>query len=156
VLVSVKLILLATEREPFRRGLLWQAKNPDKVLKTAAKARNKAKDGKRFYCNDCDMSFASQSALNKHNNCSEHKKRAASIEKPAITKSAVAVHLVRADTRAKKTFSCQSCDKVFPNDWSLQRHLDTPLHKKKLLIYSNRAPQMISPPLHHTYRHTTY
>ncbi|KIV86508.1 hypothetical protein PV11_02118 [Exophiala sideris] len=50
----------------------WSVKNEDKVLKIAAKVRNKAKNEKRFICEDCQLPFASQFALDKHNKTQAH------------------------------------------------------------------------------------
>ena len=110
---------------------VWSLKNPDKVLKTAEKVRNKAKDEERFYCDTCEQALASQNALDKHYHTQAHQDRAAGLEKPAITKSAVAVNAVRAEAVKNKTHYCSVCDKAFGNDFSLQRHLTTALHAKK-------------------------
>lgn len=110
----------------------WADNNPNKVLKIAAKVRNKAKDDKRFYCEDCEMALASQSALDKHNNTTEHMKRVVGIENSAPSRSAVSVAAIRKEAVANKTHYCSTCDKAFINDWSLQRHLATSLHAKRL------------------------
>jgi hypothetical protein len=110
----------------------WNYKNPDKVLKIAAKVRNKAKDEERFYCDDCRQPFASQSALDRHNHTQSHVDCVAGLEKPAITKSAIAVNAVREQAKNDKLHHCSACDKSFGNDYGLQRHLATPLHAKKL------------------------
>jgi hypothetical protein len=86
----------------------WNHKNPDKVLKIAAKVRNKAKDEQRFYCDDCQQPFATQSALDKHNSSRSqtHLDRVAGIEQSTITKSAIAVNAVREQAKKDKTHYC--------------------------------------------------
>ena len=110
----------------------WSDKNPDKVVKIAAKVRKKAKDEQRFYCDDCQQAFAAQTALDKHKTCQRHLRRVAGFEQPAITKSAIAVNAVKAQARKNKTHYCSVCEKAFGNDSELQRHLATTLHSKRL------------------------
>jgi len=112
--------------------MAWSEKNPNKVLKIAAKVRNKAKDEQRFFCDDCQLPLATQSALDKHYKTQAHLDRAAGIEKTPITRSAVTVKAVRQKAKDNKLHYCAVCDKSFNNDWSLQRHLGTPLHAKRL------------------------
>ena len=110
----------------------WNEKNPEKMLETAAKVRAKALDEQRFYCSTCQMALQSATALDIHNKTRYHLDRVAGIEKPPITKSAVAVKKVTDNARKNKTHYCSTCQKSFGKDWDLQRHLKTPLHAKRL------------------------
>lgn len=110
----------------------WSHKNPDKVLKTAAKVRNKAKDNQRFFCDDCQQPFATHSALGKHNNSQQHLDCVAGLEEPTMTKNTIAVQIVREQAIKDQTHYCSVCEKAFGNDNGLQRHLATPLRAKKL------------------------
>ena len=109
------------------------------MLKIAAKVRNKAKDEQRFYCDDCQKPFATQSALDKHNNSQTHLDRVAGIEQSTITKSAIAVNTVREQAKKDKTYYCSVCDKAYGNDYNLQRHLATALHAKRLAKSTGNA-----------------
>ncbi|KAL8742197.1 MAG: hypothetical protein Q9184_008291, partial [Pyrenodesmia sp. 2 TL-2023] len=59
----------------------WGEKNPSKVLKIAKKVRVKAKESRSFFCADCDMPFASASALDKHLKTTAHRNQVAGIMK---------------------------------------------------------------------------
>ena len=111
----------------------WATRNQDRVLDIAAKVRVKAKDSKRFYCPPCDVSLASQFALDKHKSTKLHKETAAGSNPRARVESAsnIKQRAARAKRVGAGNFSCQPCDKIFPNDWSLQRHLSTNLHQKR-------------------------
>lgn len=109
----------------------WAEKNRDKVNRTAAKTKAKAKDLRRFYCDTYELPLQSQAMLDKHLLSVSHQDRAAGIEKPAITKSAVAVKAVRAQAKLEKLHFCEPCNKPFNNEWSLKRHEDTALHAKR-------------------------
>jgi hypothetical protein len=109
----------------------WRYRYPNRVLKTAEKTRNKAKAEARFRCDICEQNLATQVALDKHNDTQAHLARVAGLQKPEITKSAVAVKAVRKQAKDDKLHYCSVFAKAFNNDWSLQRHLATPLHAKK-------------------------
>lgn len=114
---------------------IWATKNPDRVLSIAAKVRTTAKNSKRFHCDVCDMSLATQSALDKHNRTQAHRDIVTGT-RPLVLVETVAnanQNAYRASRKASGQWSCQPCGKTFPNDWSLQRHLATSLHRKRCL-----------------------
>lgn len=114
----------------------WSEKNPSKVLKTAKKVREKAKESRLFVCDDCDIPFATAHALEKHLKCKVHLDKVTGIEKAPSKKTVATYREKRIQTTKEKAFYCSACDKAFPNDWSLTRHNDTKLHAKRLLRQS--------------------
>ncbi|PSK57848.1 ATP synthase subunit beta, mitochondrial [Elsinoe australis] len=112
----------------------WADKNRDKVNRTAAKTKAKAKNLRLFYCDTYELPLQSQAMLDKHLLTVSHQDRAAGIEKPAITKSAVAVKAVRTQAKLEKLHFCEPCNKPFDNEWSLKRHEGTALHAKRLTL----------------------
>ncbi|KAF5696940.1 hypothetical protein FGLOB1_13135 [Fusarium globosum] len=57
----------------------WSLKNPDKVLKIAAKVGEKNESTNRFVYGTCEEPFQTQAALDAHLNTEKHAKRAAGI-----------------------------------------------------------------------------
>ncbi|KAI4242723.1 MAG: hypothetical protein L6R42_010929 [Xanthoria sp. 1 TBL-2021] len=110
----------------------WSEKNPSRVLEIAEKVRVKAKESRTFFCTDCDMPFASASALDKHLKTIKHRNQVAGIKKAPSKPSVATVAAKRIQTINQKTFYCSACDKAFPNEHSLTRHEATNLHKKRL------------------------
>lgn len=106
--------------------------DPDYILGIAKKVRNTAKSLRRFECQDCDLVFASDSALQKHNRSKTHADCLAGKSKGPLSQYAVNLQVARAKNRASGMFHCRPCNKDFGNDWSLRRHKDTPLHARKL------------------------
>lgn len=111
----------------------WGEKNPDKVLKICKKVRAKAKESRSFFCTDCNMPFASASALDKHFKTTAHRNQVAGIKKAPSKPSVAALAAKRIQTAKEKTFYCSPCEKAFQNEYSLTRHEATNLHKKRLL-----------------------
>ncbi|KAK4890838.1 hypothetical protein LTR27_010539 [Elasticomyces elasticus] len=117
-------------RERIERNA-WAEKNRDRVNKTAAKVRAKNKESNNFRCDPCDMTFQGRTAVELHEATQSHADCLAGIVKPAISTKALGVKAERAQAKADKLHFCTPCDKPFENDWSLNRHLNTPRHKKK-------------------------
>lgn len=109
----------------------WNEENRDQYNKTAERTRNKAKALERFFCDDCEIPFATDFALKKHKNSQTHKDTIAGIKKPPMQKGSIARAAVSSRAISNRDFFCSVCTKPFPNDWSLQRHLKTDLHKRK-------------------------
>lgn len=109
----------------------WSAKNLDKVNKTAAKVRQKNISSRRFHCADCDKSFQSQDALDKHLTRQAHADVLAGIKLAPMSASAQALKKKRQENRDKCLHKCVSCDKSFDTEWSLKRHFETPYHQKR-------------------------
>jgi hypothetical protein len=111
---------------------VWAEKNPDKVLKIGEKALNKAKEDHRFYCVDCEVALATALALESHSKSLQHLERVVGIPKAHPHPHSASNALHKMQRINAKEFHCSPCDKSFPNQWSLSRHVDTNLHKKRL------------------------
>ena len=117
----------------------WRYKNPDKVHKTQAKTRNKAKDEQRFFCDDCQQAFATQYALNSHKNSQTHLDSVAGLKKTTITAKSSAQKADRKQALEDKTYYCSICDKPFGAKHGLDRHVLTSTHAKKLAMSTGNA-----------------
>lgn len=108
----------------------WAAKHRDKVNKTAKKVKTKAKTEQRFYCGVCEMPLQSQAALDKHLASESHANRAAGTEKSETSQYSINRKTKRAKAKAKGKHHCHTCNKGFGTEWDLNRHKNTPSHKK--------------------------
>jgi len=115
-----------------RRKLEWSKKNSDRVLKTAERVRNKAKELHRFRCEDCDISLATASGLESHKMSQSHKDCLAGIDKAEPNKYVIARKAKSTLSRESGEFHCSACKKSFGKQWDLDRHLATKLHRKRL------------------------
>lgn len=123
---------VAYKRKVTSDKLVWSEKNKDKVLKTAAKVRNKAIAAKRFHCTDCNMSLQSQAALDAHLITQAHLDQVAGVKRTSSNLKALEqTNARRHAQKAEKLFKCEICDKAYPDDWSLRRHLAGPMHIKR-------------------------
>ncbi|KAG7407727.1 ATP synthase subunit beta [Fusarium oxysporum f. sp. rapae] len=84
----------------------WANKNLDKVNKNAAKVRQKNKSSRRFHCDECQESFQSQHALDKHLTTQRHADVLAGVQASPLSAYAQNLKDKRQDTLEKGLFTC--------------------------------------------------
>ncbi|KAL9563238.1 hypothetical protein ACKAV7_012605 [Fusarium commune] len=89
----------------------WANKNLDKVNKNAAKVRQKNKSSRRFHCDECQESFQSQHALDKHLTTQRHADVLAGVQSSPLSAYAQNLKDKRQDTLEKGLFTCAPCNK---------------------------------------------
>jgi hypothetical protein len=111
--------------------LVWTDKNRAKVTKQAAKTRAKAIASDRFRCETCSISLQSQLALDKHLVTQAHQDCVNGIVKGPKSQKAINDAKAKAQAKMDSVHRCEPCNKSFPNDWSLTRHINTGLHERR-------------------------
>lgn len=111
------------------------ARRTGKVLDTAAKTKQKAKESQRFFCEYCGLSSSSQANHDVHLTTQGHLDRVQGIEKAAPSAAVLAqaskMKDKRATAKSNNAFHCPICDTSFGNKRCLDRHLRGPMHEKR-------------------------
>lgn len=115
------------------------AENRENEAARSAVNRAEVHASKKYECSDCEITLQSSEALEKHLKSRAHQDVVDGELKGPITKSAVAVKAVRAAAKANKTYWCSTCSKAFNNDWSLTRHCEGVLHKRRIAHPGGKA-----------------
>ncbi|KAF4342439.1 ATP synthase subunit beta mitochondrial [Fusarium beomiforme] len=120
----------------------WANKNLNKVNKNAAKVRQKNISTRRFYCNDCDKAFQSDSALKSHLTRQSHADVLAGIKPSPLSASAQKVKAKRQENKDKGLFSCLPCNKSYENDWSDEEGQDVLLFIDNIFRFTQAGSEV--------------
>ncbi|PSK57909.1 Pyruvate carboxylase [Elsinoe australis] len=106
---------------------VWGAAHRDLLNAAIARTQQKNRDLKRWYCDTCDVSSASEQNHVLHMASKHHKDKVAGTSKPTTKHDKW-----RASNLAAKKFTCSTCGKVFMTKQAKTNHLTTKRHLKQV------------------------